>query len=138
MPDDQLVMIRQNCTCESKILKQPLYNVQVGIGLLPNHFLYDLTEDVIQRFIPMGIIQFLYESHMWSLFHSEIKTNIAGPKVLSVEDIAFGLHIWVAMCCISLIGFLIEKLVHKFMRFFMANFAYFSVSMIFRKPLLVF
>ncbi|CAG9799895.1 unnamed protein product [Chironomus riparius] len=95
IPDEQLAILKQDCKCEPKILKQPLFTIQVGIGLLPNHFLYDLTEDVVQRFISAGIIQYFYEYYGWLLFHTRINNEDTGPKVLTYDDLAFGFHIFI-------------------------------------------
>ena len=128
IPNEQLAIIRQECKCEPMVLKQPLFTIQVGIGLLPNHFLYDLTNDVVQRFISTGIIQYFYEYYTWLLFYTEISNQETGPQVLSYDDLAFGFHIWIVMCCISSTGFMIEKLTQKFFGFFIEIFAYFSAS----------
>lgn len=128
IPDEQLAVLRKVCKCEPKVLKQPLFNIQVGIGLLPNHFLYDLTEDVVQKFISMGIIQNLYNYYSWVLFHTEIRNTGTGPMVLSLDDVTFGFNIWIVMCCLSVIGFLIENLVFRISRVFWQILAYFSAS----------
>jgi len=111
IPNDELLSISKTCKCSPKILNQGLYSYQTGIGLLPNHFLYDLTEDVMQRFIPMGIIQYMHEFHKWMNFRTDINKPSNEPTVLTIDDVAFGFYICIGACGVSIIAFIVEILI---------------------------
>lgn len=81
--------------------------------MVRNHFLFEMTEEVIDRFIPMGIIQHSYEFHVWMHDRPGYPEKISNLKILGLEDLSFGFNIWIVTCTISVFGFLCEFLIYK-------------------------
>ncbi|KAL7012205.1 hypothetical protein ACKWTF_014687 [Chironomus riparius] len=108
IPDDSLVIFREKCNCLPKVLKQTLLTYQNGIAMLKNNFLFKQTEEVVQRFIEMGIMQHLYEYHVWVCNRPVIAIDENKPKILTMDDLEFGFTIWIAVICASILGFLFE------------------------------
>ncbi|CAG9812359.1 unnamed protein product [Chironomus riparius] len=68
---------------------------------------------IIDNLIPTGVMKFLIEEYYtrkWKFAKDE-----KGPKILTVDDLAFGFNIWLGSCCISIVGFIIEFII-KFIR----------------------
>ncbi|CAG9808659.1 unnamed protein product [Chironomus riparius] len=112
LPNDQLPILGSVCKCSPRILKQSLFTHQYGISTFRNHFLFELTDEIVQRFIPMGIIQHSYEFHTWVNFRNIVEDVESTQKVLDVDDLAYGFYIWLGACGISIIGFLLELVAH--------------------------
>lgn len=67
---------------------------------------------IIDNLIPTGVMKYLIEEHYtrkWKFAKVE-----KGPKVLAVDDLAFGFNIWLGSCLVSTLGFIIEIFI-KFM-----------------------
>lgn len=94
-------------------LKEQLFTVNTGIGLIRNHFLFHLTDEVIQRTTSFGIPQFLDKLYMELLYHKRISTPV-GPQILNIHDLSFGFIIWLIACSISCFVFVAELLHYNF------------------------
>jgi hypothetical protein len=81
--------------------------------MLRNHFLFAATEEVMQKFIPMGIIQHSYELHNWICLRPIIEPEVNDPKVLTLDDLEFGFILWLTACGLSIFGFLCEILLFR-------------------------
>ena len=108
MPQDAIATLITDCKCQPKILKQTLLTYQNGISMLRNHFLFEATEEVVQRLIPMGIIQHSFELHTWISLRPVIEVEGSEPNVLTMDDLEFGFVIYLATCGLSILGFLYE------------------------------
>lgn len=94
-------------------LEEQLCTVNTGIGLIKNHFLFHLTDEVIQRTTSFGIPQFLDKLYMGLLYHKRVQMPVS-PQILSIEDLSFGFIIWLVACSISCLAFLGELLHYYF------------------------
>ena len=68
---------------------------------------------IIDNLIPTGVMNYLIEEHYtrkWKFVKDE-----KGPKILTVNDLAFGFNIWLGSCFISILGFVVERFI-KFMK----------------------
>lgn len=68
----------------------------------------------MQRFVPMGIIQYMLEFHTWMKFKTDINKPSSEPAVLSMDDVAFGFYICMGACGLSIAAFVIEKIIFEF------------------------
>lgn len=68
----------------------------------------------MQRFIPMGIIEHRYELHRWMMLRDKVSKPESKLRVLNMYDLAFGFYIWLAACNVSVVGFILELMIHKF------------------------
>lgn len=89
-------------------LKQKLFSYPIGIGTFKNNFMSQLIEETLQRMIPAGVPQYLFEHHRWLKFgRIHVETEI-GPNVLSMDDLSFGFVLWAAVCGMSVVVFVAE------------------------------
>lgn len=100
-------------------LKERFLSVPVGIGLVKNHFLFHLLEEVVQGLTTGGITQ-----HLWK-FYREVDLSLPkvqphGPSVLSLDDLSFGFLIWLVACGVAFGAFFME-----IFYFWMVKFYYF-------------
>lgn len=72
----------------------------------------------MQRFIPMGIIQHMYEFYLWMNLRQIVEVEKSNLKILSLDDLAFGFNIWLGTCGISGVSFLIEIVYFKIREYF--------------------
>ncbi|KAL7051756.1 hypothetical protein ACKWTF_004599 [Chironomus riparius] len=71
-------------------------------------FYFRMFDRIIDDLIPTGIINHLIENNYtkpWEYDQPEVK-----PKVLTLDDLAFGFIIWLIFCLISFIGFIVEHI----------------------------
>ena len=113
MPQDTTASLMKLCKCQPKILKQTLLTYQNGVSMLRNHFLFEATEEVVQRLIPMGIIQHSFELHTWISLRPVIEVEENEPKVLTIDDLEFGFVIYLATCGLSIFGFFCEVFIFR-------------------------
>lgn len=76
--------------------------------MLRNNFLFKQTENVVQRFTQMGIMQHILEYHIWICNRPIITIEENDPKVLTMDDLEFGFIIWLTVIFVSILGFLFE------------------------------
>lgn len=73
-----------------------------------NSILESVFYEVMPQFVSSGIPQYLNKFHA-DLFHIGYREfNEKIPKVLTVDDLAFGFNLWFMACCLSIIGFICE------------------------------
>lgn len=63
---------------------------------------------MIEKLIATGLMKYLVENYYTKKL--EFKKLQKEPKVLSVDDLAFGFNIWLVVCCFSFSIFIIEIL----------------------------
>ncbi|KAL7051757.1 hypothetical protein ACKWTF_004600 [Chironomus riparius] len=71
-------------------------------------FYFRMFDRIIDDLIPTGIMNHLIENYYtkpWGYDQPEVE-----PKILTVEDLAFGFNIWLLFCLISFIGFIAEHI----------------------------
>ncbi|KAL7012208.1 hypothetical protein ACKWTF_014690 [Chironomus riparius] len=113
MPQDSIPSLIIRCKCQPKILRQALWTYQNGISMLKNHFLFAATEEVMQKFIPMGLIQHSYDLHNWICLRPIIEPEDTEPIVLTMDELEFGFILWLTVCAVSILGFFCEILLSK-------------------------
>lgn len=76
-----------------------------------NHFLFDVTKNVVNELIPSGIPQYLYIFHKWIRFsRTSVYKYFKSPKIFNIEDLSFGFVLWLIACGISFIVFVLEMI----------------------------
>lgn len=91
-----------------------LITFPMGIIFHRNNFLYRLTEEVMEKVIPAGIPQYLFEFHQWMAIRRKITINsVKGPRVLTLGDLNFGFEIWLSACGMACVGYVMEILRFK-------------------------
>lgn len=108
MPAEELMMLKLICKCSPIVLKQKLFTCQVGLAMAKNHYFFEVVQDIVEKFIPMGIMQYLNKLHIQANFKQAIFDPKNNLKVLNVDDLAFGFYIWLGACLISVCGFFLE------------------------------
>jgi hypothetical protein len=95
----------------SKWHRIPDYSFQVsqsGLGFMPNNFFFDIINKIVQRLTPAGIIDHIIEAcfrpKLMFVYHKQL-------KVLTVDQLSFGINIWLGFCAISICAFAAEVLV---------------------------
>lgn len=72
-----------------------------------------ILDKIINDLVPTGVMNYLIENYYtkrWKLEKIEKE-----PKVLSMDDLAFGFNIWLVFCVVTVVAFLGEIL-HKYTR----------------------
>ena len=87
-------------------MDESLLTLNLGFGFNANNFMYSLTEDLIKKLHPMGIIQHWMDAEFFNIQHGFLRVKI--PKVLRVEDLRFGFVLWLMACCMSCVCFIVE------------------------------
>jgi hypothetical protein len=83
------------------ILKEHLLTLSTGFRMPRNHFMYHLTDDVVQNLLAAGILNFFKQFHVYACikYYKEPEWE---PKVFALDDLLFGFYIWLAACAVSL------------------------------------
>lgn len=106
-----------NIFCKGSLF--PLRNIFINalptaLTVKKHSILESIFYDVMPRFVSSGIPQYLYEFHA-DLFHiGYLEFNEKLPKILTLDDLAFGFNLWLLACCLSTIGFICEVFKKKF------------------------
>lgn len=90
------------------------FTFYVGFGSLvmfQSSFCFRMIQKTTNLLIDTGVLKFLTESISQEGFI--LKKPADKPKILSLDDLAFGFNIWMGFCCISLISLGLEILVLK-------------------------
>lgn len=87
-------------------MKESLITLNIGFGFNANNFMYGLTEDVIEKLFPMGILQHWTDFNVLNSDSNVKKKKV--PKVLKMDDLSFGFVLWLVACGVSCLCFLIE------------------------------
>jgi hypothetical protein len=96
--------------------------VSYSFGLHKNCILYDLLRDVMERIIPAGIPQYLWEYEQ-NYRRKGLKTEAVmdNRRILTLADLEYGFVLWSIAIGISTAVFLAEVLESKLKRFIMAS-----------------
>lgn len=78
-----------------------------------NSFLHKVFVQIMDKLIPAGIPQHLYNYHESMMFKPYEPDNSKKPKVLSIDDLFFGFILWICACGISSFAFFMEILCNK-------------------------
>jgi hypothetical protein len=105
----QLLDIFPNAFIE---LQETLYSYMTGYIMYRNHFLYELTDEVIQDLVTGGVLE--HGIHIYNqadkmqhnTYHNFDYVNES--KVLTLEDFSYGFTLWIIACLICMIVFLME------------------------------
>lgn len=84
-----------------------------GIGMLKNSILYPIFDEIIKYLIPSGIPQYLPIFHLEMLLGTYKEVSENTPKVLNLNDLAFGFLLWLVACSISIAAFACEMLINR-------------------------
>jgi len=83
--------------------------VRFGAFSMPQSaFYFKMIEQTTNRLIDTGVMKHLIEDVIKE--KPGIKCPEDPPKVLTIQDLAFGFNIWIGFCVISLFGFILETL----------------------------
>lgn len=97
------------CRCSNRLLKDPVYCLNVKMGILKNIYLYWLVEDTILWLLQSGIPQHSTEFHNWITLQQRYFTTYEKlPQILSINDLSFGFILWIITCGIASISFILE------------------------------
>lgn len=94
-------------------LKEEIYSQPVGIGFKLNNFFYFVTDEIIQKLLPTGILEQSYKFHFEYLYKDK-DPIVFMPQVLTFDDLSQGFFIWLSACGISVIAFIIEIILNAF------------------------
>lgn len=104
--DVQMKILTNRYKAQSLKMKESLLTLNIGLGFNANNFLYSLTNEVIEKIFPMGIIQHWLEASIPSSY--DLFRNKKSPKVLKIDDLSFGFVLWLTACAVSSLCFLVE------------------------------
>lgn len=88
-----------------------------GISVPRNHFIYDVTEDVISAFVTAGIPQYLTD-YIENVILRKVEENEGEVRILEMEDFKACFVIFLVNCAISILGFFGEIFVYNFVNCF--------------------
>ncbi|KAG5679802.1 hypothetical protein PVAND_009340 [Polypedilum vanderplanki] len=92
-------------------LEESYQTLLCSFVFFPNHFLYQLTNDAVQRLTSAGIMQHLYDNYIKQDLKYEKKfIEESEPQVFALSDLDFGFYVWLGTCAVAIFVFLIELL----------------------------
>lgn len=97
------------CQCSNLVLNEVLFQYQVGMGLIKNHYLFDKIDDTIQQITPFGILQYLADHHKWAVY-KENNVQVDDLAPFTIDSLSFGFILWLAACVNSFVGFIVEMI----------------------------
>ncbi|KAG5683275.1 hypothetical protein PVAND_012565 [Polypedilum vanderplanki] len=109
--------LNELCDCKNLLLAQVYHTDLVSITLPKFHYLFDLTNEVMQRLRDAGIIQHSVDFHKWILHRQIFEDPEQEPQVLTFENLSFGFVLWLGACLISFIRFCYEMIRLKLRRY---------------------
>ncbi|KAL7011992.1 hypothetical protein ACKWTF_014556 [Chironomus riparius] len=105
-----------NSFCQGSAAKLKNFQKDVMLSSFLTHknsFIHEVLNEVLEKTIPAGIPQHLIEYHT-SLIYKKYEPFVdSEPKVLTVNDLAFGFVLWLGSCGIAIFGFVYEILRFK-------------------------
>jgi hypothetical protein len=110
--DFMIVAFSVRCYDDPLFLDKPFITMPVAMVTFPNHFMFQVINEVMEKIIPAGIPQYWYSLQKWERY---IKTRVKirsleELKSLSLDDDGFGFVIWLVACGVSSAVFLVEML----------------------------
>lgn len=109
--DVQMKLITTKLKIQPLEMDESLMTLNLGFGFNANNFMYSLTQDVMDKLLPMGIIQHWMDADFLEIYKGF--SNVKQPKVLNVEDLSFGFVLWLLACGLSCGCFLVEVLYER-------------------------
>jgi len=82
--------------------------ISAGLGMTRNSFLWPIFDDVMKKLIPSGILQHLLELYGHFMYEKYDWSPEQLPRILTLDDLAFGFILWLTACGISIAGFVAE------------------------------
>ena len=117
MPIENIISLSSICKGSLIPVKNFHMNaISGGLGMVKNSILYPIFDDVMRNLIPSGIPQYLPIYHSKLLFGGYEESDEKLPKVLSLDDLAFGFILWLIACGISITAFTVELMIHGVIR----------------------
>jgi hypothetical protein len=105
---EQLMIIKGLSGIIGTILKERWLNRPSGFIFAKNHILFWLAEDILQQTIATGIPQRRKEFYDEIIYQIEPEIEDDEPKVLTLNDLAFGFNIVLIALGVSCIVFILE------------------------------
>ena len=99
--------------CKGAAIKLKNFDLIPATAILAtfgSSFIHEALTEILNKIIPAGIPQYLYEFHTEMVFKKYEPIVDKRPKVLTIHDLTFGFVLWLAACGISITGFLLEIL----------------------------
>ena len=93
-------------------LKEDLYSYRTGYTTERNHFLHELADEIIQKLVTGGIIEYSIKYYIFAdqltfkVYHRLDFFNES--KVLTMNDFSYGFTLWIVACLICIVVFLLE------------------------------
>ena len=116
IPSFEWTVLFRMCNAVGHKLQQKFSSTVCGLGVLENNFIFHLMNDVIDRLLPSGIPQFVYDFHDWSVHKGANYKFVKTPKVMRIDDLEFGFLLWIISCASTVIVFLLEIIMEKFIK----------------------
>lgn len=94
------------------LLKENLYSYMTGYAIERNHFLYELVDEIVQRLVTGGVLEYSIQYYLYAdllsfnVYHH--LDYLEESKVLTVKDLSYGFTLWIAACFLSYLVFLLE------------------------------
>jgi len=87
-----------------------MHAIPGGLGMFRNSILYPIFDKAMKILIPSGIPQYLPEFHENLFLTRYHDLSVKMPRILKLDDLAFGFILWLIACGISIAGFVVELL----------------------------
>ena len=101
------------------LVKNVIINaIPVGIAADRYSILESVFVDAMRQFVSSGIPQYLNHFHADMISTKYQESEEKCPKVLTLDDLAFGFNLWLIACCVSICGFLCEIIKHYSFKIF--------------------
>ena len=105
-----------NSICKGSLIQVKNFHMNTLSGFLTFRrflFLEPLLGEVMERIVTAGIPQYFDKFYTDSFLRKYEEINENSPKVLTLDDLFFGFSLWLSACGISIVGFLLEILIHS-------------------------
>jgi hypothetical protein len=130
VPDFALLILENMYKKKFKMNQKHIFMALCGLASQPNHFTFDLMDEVIQYLFQAGITDQLTDYHKYVMRETIQQEEPRRPQVFRLEDLSFGFVVWLVACgfCIAVFFsetyFLIKQ---KFRRILGSFFALFNM-----------
>lgn len=91
----------------NKIPSFSLYNSHQAFVTEKQAFYTRMMRKTVNRLIDAGIIKFILSKY--HKINTKPLEDDDGPKILSLNDLAFGFNIWLGFCALSIVALILEK-----------------------------
>ncbi|KAL7013031.1 hypothetical protein ACKWTF_015161 [Chironomus riparius] len=83
-------------------------SIPAGLGMNRNSILWPIFDEVMNKLIPSGILQYLLDAAHSSLKNKFEIMSANEARILTFEDLKFGFILWIIACGVSTAGFIFE------------------------------